>query len=83
MLEVVNSVPENGEIEVDRYKPLIITLNKPMVSGPMYNNITLKQAGKSIQTVMQIEDTTLIITPVITSYSIHYTKLYDYLEIKF
>lgn len=64
MLEVVSSIPKNGEIEVDRHQPIKITFNKPIASGPEYSNITLRQFNKSIKTVMKLENNTIIINPV-------------------
>lgn len=62
-LEVVETVPQNGEVEVDPEQLITVTFNKPVVAGAEYGDIALKQGAVVVGTNVQIEQNSLIIAP--------------------
>lgn len=62
-LQVTSTSPEEGAEQVNPLQPIVITLTKPVTAGSEYSDIVLKQGDQSIESILQIEQNILTITP--------------------
>lgn len=62
-LQVTSTSPEEGAEQVDPLQPIVITLSKPVTAGSKYSDIVLQQGDQSIESILQIEQNVLTITP--------------------